>query len=133
MKATELHNLQQGIIVFLRNSLGLTPIVAGNTEINYIYRKNEAKPTDSNYIDIQFSTINTNRGLQCRNDDLILDFDVYGTNEIITQKLAYLLIDYIENVYVDETHVFINPSLSGGVVSLSKNHYVQRVIAKVVT
>ena len=93
----------------------------------------EAKPSDSNYIDIQFSTINTNRGLQCRDDDIIIDFDVYSTNEIMVQRLGALLIDYIENIFINPLHVFINPSFSGGVVPLSKNHYVQRIVAKVVT
>jgi len=51
----------------------------------------------------------------------------------MVQRLGALLIDYIENIFINPLHVFINPSFSGGVVPLSKNHYVQRIVAKVVT
>ena len=133
MKASDVFELQQQIIFKIRGALQASPLVVGDVTIDYLFRKNSTKTTPANYIELNVSLINTNHGHSCREDDILLDFDIHSTNEIMTNRILMMFMDGIERFKIDDDHYIVKPYVSGGVIPLSKNNYTQRIVAKVAT
>ena len=131
MTGLEIFELQQQALFTLRDYLKANPLAIGNVTIDYVFRKNSAKTMPSDYIELNVSLMNTNHGHACRSDDILLDFDIYSTNEIMTNRILLIFMDLIERFKVDEVHYIVKPYVNGGVVPLSKNNYTQRITAKI--
>jgi len=133
MTGLDIFELQQQALFKLRDYLKANPLVVGSVTIDYLFRKNSTKTKSSNYIELNVSLMNTNHGHSCRDDDILLDFDIYSTNEIMTNRILLAFMDLIERFKVDDVHYIVKPYVNGGVIPLSKNNYTQRLTAKIST
>jgi len=128
MKLDDVFELQQETIRRIREELKNNPLVFGNVTIDYLYRRGSQKAIDNNYIDVSFTLINPSFNHKCRDDTIRVEFDIYSTNEILTNRIAMHFANFVEKKKIDKVRYILDVRVSGGVAELNKNSYVQRVI-----
>lgn len=128
MTGLEIFETQKETIKEINEMLQASPLVAGSIIIDRIYRKEDMKPKGiNNYAQIGFRETFSRHGLNCSLNQIKGLIDVFSTNEIMTSRLAYGLVDKLYNAKINDVEYITKCGCVDGVVRLTTNEYVQRV------
>jgi len=123
----EIFNTQKETIKKINEMLDASPLVTGNVIINRIYRKNDMKPNINNYAQISFREVYSSHGLDCSINEIKGVIDVFSTNEIMTGRLAYNLVEKLYNARINDVEYITKCNCVDGVIKLTNSEYTQRV------
>jgi len=127
MTATKIFDTQKETIDKINEMLKASPVIAGGTVIGVMYRKHDMKPKGNSYFQIEFRETFTSHGLQCSTNEIKGFIDVFSTNEIMTARLAYNLVEKLYNAKINDVEYITKCNCVDGVVKLTNNEYVQRI------
>ena len=127
MTATKIFDTQKEVIDKINEMLTVAPLVVGSVIIDKMYRKHDMKPDIDNYCQIEFREVFSSHGLACSTNEIKGFIDVFSTNEIMTVRLAYNLVEKLYNAKINDVEYITKCNCVDGVVKLTNNEYVQRV------
>jgi len=120
-------NNQKETINNIRDSLKTVPIIYGDVVIDWLYRKHDTKDKLVNYAEISFLRVNSEHyHSTCRLDKYKGLIDIYSSNEIMSQRLAFALAEKINNSQITPT-LWLQECVVEQVYELDKGKYVSRL------